>query len=324
MRRRTSNAPSDSRNLAALLSSALVALAAFTSPLRAQQPAAKPLSLAAIIDAMQAREKLAASVSLRWTRTDHYRAGALLAKASTWTFSCELLLKGNSTRYSGKIINHARGNISLIDYTTSFEGNESRRVLGLKPPYGSIHRVKETPSYHFESPQHLAPLLLFLRPLVEPYSGTFKRRTWKLLEERRRIDGHECVTVDDGHTRAYLDCDRDFVPVTFERYTENRAVWYSGSLEYYGKQGALRWVPRTFLLKLHSSAPSTADETRGDGVQTEIGVLLKDSDFRLDFGPGTVVWDAGTEERYRVRDDGSKESAERPHRAKPVRKEQAR
>src|SRR5271169_6699649 len=126
MRCRTSNAPSDSRKLAALLS--LVALAAFTSPLRAQQPAAKPISLAAIIDAMQAREKLAASVSLRWTRTDHYRAGALLAKPSTWTFSCELLLKGNSTRYFGKIFSHARGNISLIDYTTSFDGNESRRV----------------------------------------------------------------------------------------------------------------------------------------------------------------------------------------------------
>jgi hypothetical protein len=59
-------------------------------------------------------------------------------------------------------------------------------------------------------------------------------------------------------------------------------------------------------------------------VQTEIGVLLKDSDFRLDFGPGTVVWDAGTEEQYRVRDDGSKESTDRPHRPKPVRKEQAR
>lgn len=316
MRHWTASVRSVSRKLAALLSSALVALAVFASPLHAQQTAAKSVSLPAIIDAMEARQKLAMSVSLRWTRTEHYKAGALLPKPSTWTFSCELLLNGNSTRYAGKIFNHVRGNISLIDYTSSFDGKESRRLLSIEPLYGSIHRVKESPSYLFESPPHLAPLLLFFRPLDEPY-GTLQRRSWKLLDERRRINGHDCVTVDDGRTRAYLDCDRDFIPVAFKRYTKDRTFLHRGSLEYYRTQGAMRWLPKSFLVKPISNRQDVADDIRGDAVQTEIALPLKDSNFHLDFAPGTVVWDAGTEQEFRVRDDGSKEPAP-PWRPQPV------
>ena len=317
MRHWTSNVRSDSRKLAALFSSVLFALAAFASPLRP----------ATVCEAgwsrrdpwrMEAREKLTASVSLRWTRTDHYKAGALLPKPSTWTFSCELLLKGNSMRYAGKIFNHARGNISLIDYTSTFDGKESRRLLGIEPLYGSIHRVKETPSFLLESPPHLAPSLLFFRPLADPY-GTLQRRSWKLVKEHKLIDGHNCVTVDDGRTHAYLDCDRDFIPVAFDRYTlKDHLFMYRGSLEYYRSQGAMRWVPKSFLVKLHSHARDVADEIRGDGVQTELDVPLKDSNFHVNFKPGTVVWDAGTEQEYRVRDDGSKEPFRWPLRPQPV------
>jgi hypothetical protein len=63
---------------------------------------------------------------------------------------------------------------------------------------------------------------------------------------------------------------------------------------------------------LHQKGQQNVPERiRGDGVQTEIGVPLKDSEFALTFERGTVVWDARTREQYRIRDDGSKEPIER-------------
>jgi hypothetical protein len=79
----------------------------------------------------------------------------------------------------------------------------------------------------------------------------------------------------------------------------------------------MRWLPKAYQVTMHDNTPGAEDRTRGDRVQTEIGAPLKDSDFRLNFEPGTVVWDARTWIEYRVRDDGSKEITKKQR--KPVR-----
>ena len=256
-----------------------------------------------LVDAMEAREKRADSVSVRWTRNERYSAGALLAKPSTWTSPGEMLLKGGSMRYVGKTFSHLGESVSLIDHVSSFDGNESRFLQGTKPPQGFINEEKVNTDAHVAC---LQPLMLYFRPLAEPYA-MLKRETLKLLDERKTIDGHECVTVEDGHARVYLDCDRDFVPVAFHLYTKNRRLVYDGSLEYYRKQDAMRWYPKAFQVTLHWKRQNVPDGIRGEGVQTEIGASLKDSDFLLKFEPGTVFWDMRTREEYRVRDDGSNE-----------------
>jgi hypothetical protein len=82
----------------------------------------------------------------------------------------------------------------------------------------------------------------------------------------------------------------------------------------------MRWVPKAFQLTSHTNVKGQgwADRIRGDGVQTQIGVLLKNGEFALIFEPGTIVWDARTEEQYRIRDDGSKEPFGRQGRRAPV------
>jgi hypothetical protein len=97
-----------------------------------------------------------------------------------------------------------------------------------------------------------------------------------------------------------------------------------GSIEYYRKPDAMRWYPKAFQVILHQKGQQNVPERiRGDAVQTEIGVPLKDSEFALIFAPGTVVWDARTREEYRIRDDGSKEPIERRRRRRAPRSEDA-
>jgi hypothetical protein len=57
----------------------------------------------------------------------------------------------------------------------------------------------------------------------------------------------------------------------------------------------------------HLGHQNVPDRIRGDGVQTNIGAPLKDSDFWLNFKPGTIFWDMRTRQQCRVRDDGSNE-----------------
>jgi hypothetical protein len=303
-----------SERLAGFLAALLSALAGFALPLHAQQPSPKPITLAAIIESMEARERLADSVMVRWNRDEQYSAGALLEKASTWTSPCEMLLKGGSMRYVGTTFSHSGASVTQIHHVSSYDGKESRFLQGTKPPLGHILVLEEDEKGNTDAGvPSLRPLMLYFRPLAEPYN-TLSRKTLKLLDERKTIDGRECVSVDDGRTRVYVDRDRDFVPVAFDcRTTKGRFV-YGGTLEYYHKQGAMQWLPKAFHVTMHFRGQNVADRIRGEGVQTEIGVPLKDSDFVLKFEPGTIVWDARTREEYRILSDGSKEPIERRRR----------
>jgi hypothetical protein len=182
--------------------------------------------------------------------------------------------------------------------------------VGGTRPRGGIHKNKDN-SDAICAPN--LPLRLCFRPLAEPYK-TLSRKTLKLLDERKTIDGHECVTVDDGHLRVCLDCARDFVPVAFEGYIQGKR-YMDGSLEYYGKRDAMKWVPKAF--QVNWKKPGVWSRHRGERVQTEIGAPLKDSNFALSFEPGTLVWDARTREGYRIRDDGTKEITQRRRKPAP-------
>jgi hypothetical protein len=305
-----SNAPlrhRDFKRLAAFLAASLSTLAAFALPLHAQQASPNPITLAMLVDVMEARQKLADSVTVRWTRNERYRAGALLGKPSTWTSPCEMLLKGGSMRYVGKTFSHSGGDVTQIDHVSSYDGKESRLLSGVEPPRGYILDPGDGEKGNTDAGvPSLQPLMLYFRPLAEPHA-MLRRATLRLLDEHKTIDGHDCVTVDDGRTRVYLDRDRDFVPVAFHRYNKNRPVVYDGSLEYYRKHDSLRWIPKAFQVTLHVTGPNVADRIHGDGVQTETDVPLKDSDFVLKFEPGTISWDMRTKTQYRVREDGSNE-----------------
>jgi hypothetical protein len=291
-------------------------LGALSLPLSAQQTSPKPITLAMLVDVMEARQKLADSVAVRWTASSRYSAGALLAKPCEFTHPCEMLLRGGLSRYFGKSFSHIGGGLTQIDHVSSYDGNESRFLEGLKPPRGYILEQEEKGTGDTNNSDVL-PLMLYFRPLAEPYD-TLRPKTLKLLDERKTIEGHECVTVDDGRTRVYLDCDRDFIPVACPRYLQKGQgaaessrpgfVLLDGSIEYYRKQDAMRWYPKSFqVIKHNKGQQGVSNRTRGDDVQTEIGAPLKDSDFSLKFEPGTVFWDMRTRQQYRVRDDGSNE-----------------
>src|ERR1700733_12107068 len=249
--------------------------------LPAQQPSPKPITLAALIDAMEAREKLADSVTVRWNQSERYAAGALRKDPSEFTFPCEMLLKGSSMHYVGKTFSHdAGGGVTLIDHVSSYDGKESRYLQGTKPPLGRILEEKANTDARLYT---LMPFRLYFRPLAEPFA-TLKRKSMKLFDERKTIDGHECVTVDDGRLRVHLDCGRDFVPVAFQafgsrgRAGRNVILRFEGNIEYYrADKGPLRWLPKAFQVTSH--VPGFAVRTLGDAVQTTTGAQLKDSEF---------------------------------------------
>jgi hypothetical protein len=229
------------RRLPGFLAPLLLALVAFASPLHAQPTSSKPVTLAAIIESMEAREKLTDSVMLRWTQNARYRAGALLADPTEFTFSCEMLLKGTSMRYVGKTFSHDGGGaVTLIDHVSSYDGNESRLLQGTKPPRGAILQEDANTDAQLYS---LMPFRLYFRPLAKPYA-TLKGKSLKLLDERKTIDGHECVTVDYGYLRVDLDRDRDFIPVAFQTYGRNHIVRFECTIDYYRNQTGCAGFPK--------------------------------------------------------------------------------
>jgi hypothetical protein len=270
-----------------------------THYLPAEQPSPKPITLAAIIESMEAREKLADSVAVRWNQSTWYSARALLPKPCEFMGAREMLLRGASARCVGKSFSSVGEELTQIDHVSSYDGDLSWKLEGLKPPRGYIE-VAEKGSYRDTNNSIILPLMLYVRPLAEPYD-TLSRTTLKLLDQRRTIDGHECVGVDDGRTRVYLDRDRDFIPVACQRYLPKSSrvappgfVLLDGSIEYYRKQDAMRWYPKAFQLTKHYQVAGVSSRTRGDSVQTTIGVAIKDGAFALSFGPGTIVYDART------------------------------
>jgi hypothetical protein len=311
----TSSWHCDFERLAGFLAALLSALAAFAFPLYAQQASPKPVTLAWLVHKMEARERRAASASLRWTQSERYSVGAILAKPSEFTFACEMLLKGDSMRYVGKTFSHnVGGGGNVIDHFLSYDRNEHTYLQGAKSPLRRILGERASTDDHLFT---LLPFRLYFRPFAGPYAP-LKQKTLKLLDDRKTIDGHECVTVDDGHLRVYLDRDRDFVPVAFQAYGGNGVLRLDGNIEYYSKEDAMRWVPKAFQVTLHVKGQNEADRIRGDDVQTDIGDLLKDSDFSVIFEPGMTVWDERTGQQYRIRQDGSKEPiAKRPRKIAP-------
>jgi hypothetical protein len=284
--------------LTCFISALFCALVQFATPVRAQQTAQKPITLAAIVEAMETRQKRAASVSVRWNQNERYRGG-------DYEFPCEMLLKGDSMRYVSKTYMHNGGSVSLIDPVSTWDGKESRFLQGMQPPAGRILSEKGNRDARTTL---LVPLMLYFRPLV-----TLDTKALALADGRKTIDGRQCVTIDDGEMRVDLDRGREFIPVAFEVYLEDGRVYSGGTLEYYRNRDARTWVPKSFQLKTPSR-----QSIRGSNVQTAMAALLKESEFVLTFEPGTIVWDARTQEEYRVGADGSKELIGRPRRRKPL------
>jgi len=262
---------------------------------------------------MEARQKLTASVMLRWNHTQWYRGPEFVSKPNGFTSPSEILIRGDSMRYSSEILSFGRGAVSLVERVSSYDGNESRYLVREKTPRGGI--LKEKGNHDAICSSNL-PLRLCFRPIAEPFA-TLKRKDLKLSNAHKTIDGHECIQIDDGHLRVDLDCERDFVPVAFEGYVGGKR-YMDGSIEYYRKGDAIAWVPKAFQVSWYSKQQGLEQRDRGSDVQTAIGAPLKDSDFALIFKPGTIVWDARTREQYRIRDDGSKEPLGRRQRRNPA------
>jgi hypothetical protein len=264
----------------------------------------RPITLALIVDAFEARQKRADSVRLRWIQTEWHRAGAFGSTTSEWTYPCEMLLRGESMRFAGKIPSVARGSVSMIDHVSSYDGIDSRYLSRGKKPWGGITTRKENTD---ATVHYLLPLRLYLRPLVGSFH-TLDREELRLSDERKTIDGRECVAIDDGHMRVYCDCERDFIPVAIQCYIKGN-LSLDGKLEYreYRRQGASSWLPQAFEVTRYSKSAGVENRFRGEKIEVEMGAPFKDSDIGLVFEPGTTVFDMKTGEEYRIQKDGTKE-----------------
>jgi hypothetical protein len=211
----------------------------------------KPVTLEMVVAALEAREKQATTVQLRWNVIVHYKAGSIVtstqAKQMRWEgkslergipgepvayrYPCELVLKNDGMKYIAKTfrVNQKEAALTLIAYTSSYDGHESKYQMNAKPKArGTI--LTERRNTDVDTPA-LLPLMLHYRPLGETFS-TLNKRVLKLSNERALIKGHNCVRIDDGRIRLFVDCGRAFIPVAFELYRKNGELLLDGEIEY--------------------------------------------------------------------------------------------
>jgi hypothetical protein len=282
------------------------------SAVYASEPTPKPLTVDEVVHALEKREMAAATVELRWNANIRYEVGAILSKEQAqmmqmrgkvfeqgtptvptlFHYPGELRLQDDKMKFVTKTlrIDCAAPFLSLVPYSSSYDGRESRMLMNLQR--GSI--LRERRNTDVDTP-HILPILLCYRPL-NPTFAVLRKDAMKLSEGPVLINGHKCVRVDDGRIRVYLDCQCGLIPVAFQRFRKNGDMYLDGTIEY-ASHGTLSFVPKHFELKRYFRPSHVAETFSADITETQIGVRLPDEEFGLKFGPGTQVFDQRTRSR---------------------------
>jgi hypothetical protein len=219
------------------------------------------------------------------------------------TASGELLLRDAWMRYSSKKVRiTAEGGIAQSPYVSSFDGESSRNLLRDEdrpdaPGDGLIFGREKNRDGTCRS---LFPLAVHLRPL-DPAFRFANRFDWRVVDSRAMLQDTPAVHLRNGPHDVWVDPARDYSVLLWQTAGRDGGVSMSLDLTY-RRDPVIGWVPeRWAIVQLdRDGSGRIAHSIKGTVTTHEIGLELKQNDFRLEFPAGSRVQDRPTGRRFRV------------------------
>jgi hypothetical protein len=302
-------------------------LAPRSSALAAEKPASPAMEIEQLRVAMEVLGERASAVRIRWHEVVQLNAGGALTPdqakememegdaavtglpTRSLRFECpgELLLKNDWMRLSTKVCEQSNGTPRPLGWVSANDGVQSRFVEvsedGAKQ--GEVLTIEEN---HQSHSVRIMPFLLYLRPFSAPFN-ILKRERLALKDPNARLGARQCILLDDGDTRVWVDPARACIPLAIEEYlADGRKTWRT-DIEYQSHP-VLYWFPSRYSVQVFDPGQQgkVKESHVADQITVEPRLPLEQRDFALTFAPGTTVYDEKTKERYQIGADGSRQS----------------
>ena len=262
-----------------------------------------------VLKAWEARENEFLTAKLRWVERRTYRQGSVMSPqiaklvgykgggsrygvpAVDVTFSKvanELLIKATWMKFKSKTLHHADPDRPfLVDYTSGFDGDQSRVLLS---GYGShatgiILRESKNTDTPIDS---LKPIAFFLRGASKQFTGF--THPLPLVSKRQLIEKLSCVLIVSGLQRVWVDQSRGFVVIRWSELFKDGSVRARADIKY-TKDGSGRWVPKSWKVKTYRADGEIASIFDAEMLSCNSSLDLQKRDFSVDFPTGTRVRD---------------------------------
>jgi hypothetical protein len=219
---------------------------------------------------------------------------------------CELLLKDSWMRYSTKVAGQDNGRTTVQDWTSAYDGLESR-FLWRSSDGRKQGEITKLETNYDSNAARLMPQLVYFRPFAASF-GTLRKDRLRITKPDVVLKGRHCVLLDDGRKRIWIDSARACVPLAIEEYTSKGKTSYRAEIEY-TEHPQLYWAPTSYKIDV----VNIQDQNKinlyyaASNIVVSAGVSLEQRDFKLDFGPGSTVFDERGHKPYVIGANGNKQ-----------------
>ncbi len=228
--------------------------------------------------------------------------------------SVQLAISGHMMRYAyeGQVFNANKGGVRDKQYISVFDGTVSknfhRNIGGEQEDYPLSGFVREE-SVHYDSDnRNISPILIHIRPCSEEMGGV-SLDAYKMGTTKATINGHTCLAVQPrteskkrwGET-YWVDpvCACIVRRIAYGQIGNPPA--YTIDIDY-DRLDDREWVPSGWKL-IDGDATRIISQISGRVKTVRLNENIANSEFRLQFPPGTAVVDNRTGERLITKDHG--------------------
>lgn len=221
------------------------------------------------------------------------------------TTDSRLVLAGDRGRHEYEWAMNSGGG-ATTRMTNVFDGKQ-QQIFNEKGTWGGVKEGKEFDEW---GNVHLRALVLSLRPLREEAFGPSPDR-WRVESRTAVVDGRSCLVLLDKAAaagrvgRVYLDPEREFVPLRWEREKGGRAS--SGVDMKYERTEPPVWVPSSWTATIyHYGDPTSFERSQNQLEEVALGHSVPDDTFTIRFPEGTDLTAVlpGLPDRLIVAEDG--------------------
>ncbi len=193
--------------------------------------------------------------------------------------------------------------------TIAFDGErcyqfmESDQHKGHSPGY-----IEQTTLFGESWNYRCLPIIMGFRPLTEKLQGV-NPLEWSAEYSQSKIDGFKVLVFDEGRFRFTVAPQMGYALVRQELFSMPRMRQKQLMCRVdinYQKNDEWGVLPEDWKITVFSHSPRTIDEVlQGRITNVSLNTQMQDSDFVIDFPPGSVVMHGPKQAKYVVREDGS-------------------
>lgn len=266
------------------------------------------------------KERDFATVRVTYVNREIYPPGMTLTENGqgntsplTRTQNHELVFDANRGRYSmvGPRLDPATDKVTEYDVTYTFDGHLQSNLTNVpgitRTPIGSINTNK-TSLLGDGFDYHTAPLFYAFRPATPSLQG-FDLLSGEFQSVDSYLDGQKVKILESKYFDLVLRPDMRHSVVAVKWYSTRsgqRKLWYQLKIAYSSYSGG-GFVPESWTMtKFGRTNRRPEMQMKGEILDLQVNTKVRDSEFSIDFPPGTKVNDASTGERYVVQQDFAK------------------